>query len=122
MRQSRVWAEKLNLLRNKVEHEGWALPRAGYHEDGGKIEMIEPHVEGEAVSEFVNRALDRLCCFIEEVTVYGLRTRMDPSLSIAEVPLTKRDPAAPQRFHPALRLGGTPEWKLLYHANSFDEI
>jgi hypothetical protein len=52
--EARSWAERLNLLRNKIEHEGWILPRAGYRETGGRIEMIEPEVEGQAVSVFVN--------------------------------------------------------------------
>ena len=36
-REARTWAERLNLHRNKVEHEGWALPRAKYRESSGKI-------------------------------------------------------------------------------------
>ena len=122
LREARTWAEKLNLLRNKVEHEGWALPRVGYRESGGKIEMIEPEVESEPVSQFVDRTLDRLSCLVEEVTVYGLRTKMDPELSVAEVPLPERDPSAPQRFRPALALGGTPLWRLVYHTSSFEQV
>ncbi len=122
LREARTWAEKLNLLRNKVEHEGWVLPRVGYPESGGKIEMIEPEAEGEPVSQFVERTLDRLCCFVVEVTVYGLRSRMDPTLSVAEVPLPERDPAAPKRFQPALALGGTRLWKLVYHTSSFEQV
>jgi hypothetical protein len=122
LREARTWAEKLNLLRNKVEHEGWVLPRVGYRDSGGNIEMIEPQVEGEPVSQFVQGTLDRLCCFVEEVTVYGLRAKMDPALSVAEVPLPERDPAAPQRFRPALALGGTCLWKLVYHTSSFEQV
>jgi hypothetical protein len=122
LRAARTWAEKLNLMRNKVEHEGWILPRVGYRESGGKIEMMEPHVEGEPVSEFVGCTLDRLCCFVEEVTVYGLRVKMDSALSVAEMPLSERDPSVPQRFRLALALGGTRLWKLVYHASSFEQV
>jgi hypothetical protein len=119
--KARVWAERLNLLRNKVEHDGWTLPRAGYRATGGKIEMVEPEVEGEPISAFVQHTLDRLCCFVEEVTVYGLQAKMDPAISVAEIPLSERDPAAPERFQPALALGGTHLWKLAYHTGSFEE-
>ncbi|MEO8726860.1 MAG: hypothetical protein ABI383_12165, partial [Acidobacteriaceae bacterium] len=121
LREARTWAEKLNLQRNKVEHAGWVLPRASYRETNEKIEMIEPEVDGEPVSQFVEHILDRLCCFVEEVTVYGLRTKMDLALSVAEVPLYERDLAAPQRFRPALAFGGTPLWKLVYHTSFFEQ-
>ena len=98
LREARTWAEKLNLLRNKLEHEGWALPRVGYRESRGKIEMIEPEVAGEPISYFVRGTLDRLCCFVEEVTTYGLRAKMNPILSVAEVPLSERDPAVRSDF------------------------
>ncbi len=120
--EARSWAERLNLLRNKIEHEGWILPRSGYRETGGRIEMIEPEVEGQAVSVFVKHMLDRTCCFIEEVTVYGLRTKMDPTISVSEIPLAARDPAAPERFRPALAQGGEKLWTLAYHTSMFEEV
>jgi hypothetical protein len=122
LQEARSWAEKLNLLRNKIEHEGWILPRASYRESSGRIEMLEPLVESEVLSVFVKDMLDRACCFIEEVTVYGLQTRMDPTISVSEIPLAARDPAAPERFRPALALGGEKLWKLAYHATRFDEV
>lgn len=60
LREARIWGEKRSLLRNKIEHEGWLLPRAGYRENGGKIEMLEPQIEGTPLSEFVRHTLDRL--------------------------------------------------------------
>jgi hypothetical protein len=122
LRESRGWAERLILARNRVEHEGWVLPRAGYRENGGKIEMIEPEVEGEPLSRFSQTTLDRMCCFVEEVTVYGLRTKIDPVLSVTELPLSGRDPAAPERFRLALALGGAPPWRLAYHSKPFEEV
>ena len=122
LQAARAWTEKLSLLRNRIEHEGWRLARAGYREDRGKIEMVEPEVEGTIVSEFTRDTLDRLCCFVEEVTIYGLRTKMDPMISVAEIPLAERDPNAPERFRPALAVGGTPLWKLTYRAEPFDKV
>jgi hypothetical protein len=122
LREARGWTERLSLLRNRIEHEGWTLARAGYRENNGKIEMLEPEIEGQTVSEFVRYTLDRLCCFVEEVTIYGLRTKMDPMISVAEIPRSERDPNAPERFRPALAVGGTPLWKLTYHATTFDEV
>jgi hypothetical protein len=122
LKEARSWAAKLNLLRNKIEHEGWLLPRVGYRELGGNIEMLEPEIEGVPVSQFVRETLDRLCCFAEEVTVFGLRTRMDPEISITEIPLSQRDPSAPERFRRILTHGGTLLWKLAYHTRPFDQV
>jgi hypothetical protein len=120
LREARSWAEELNLLRNGIEHEGWILPRVRYRVNGGKIEVVEPEIGGKPLSEFVEHTLDRLCCFVEEVTVYGLQTKMDSAVSIQEVPRGERDPNAPERFRPALALGGTRLWKLVYHTSSFE--
>ncbi len=122
LREARVWAETLNLLRNKIEHEGWLLPRSGYRETAGKIDMIEPEIEAQPLSTFVRGMLDRACCFVEEVCVYGLQRKMDLTISVAEIPLAKRDPAAPERFRPALALGGEKLWKLAYHLSRFEEV
>lgn len=122
LRAARTWAEKLNLLRNEIEHEGWLLSRAGYREIGDKVEMIEPEIEGQPVSQFCEHMLDRLCCFVEEVTVYGLRTKMDPLLSVTEIPLAHRDPSVPERFRPVLSEGGSLLWKLVYHTTSFAQV
>ena len=122
LKEARSWAEKLNLLRNKIEPEGWLLPRVGYREIGGKIEMLEPEIDGVTVSHFVRETLDRLCCFVEEVTVFGLRTRMDPEISVMEIPLSQRDPSAPERFRRALTHGGTLLWKLVHHTRPFDQV
>jgi hypothetical protein len=119
---ARGWAERLNLLRNRIEHEGWTLPRTGYRASGERIDVVEPEVDGERVSKFVREMLNRLCCFVEEVTVYALRAKMDPAISVEEIPLRDRDPAAPERFRPALVLGGASLWKLSYHAFSFDDV
>lgn len=122
LREARNWAERLNGMRNKLEHEGWTLPRVGYRENSGKIEIVEPEVEGEPVTRFVDSILDRLCCFVEEVTMYGLTRQLDPAIAVAEVPRTERDAAIPKRFRPTLAMGGVPIWKLDYHLNRFDEV
>ncbi len=122
LHEARVWAEKLNLLRNKIEHEGWLLPRSGYRETAGKIEMVEPEIDGQPLSMFVKGMFDRACCFVEEVTVYGLQKKMDPTISVAEIALAGRDPAAPERFRPALALGGEKLWNLAYHLSTFEEV
>lgn len=85
--------------------------------------MIEPEIEGEPVSQFIDRTLDRLCFASWKKSPFmRLRTNMDPALSVAEVPLLERDPSAPQRFRPALALGGSLLWKLAYHTSSFEQV
>lgn len=122
LQEARTWAEKLNLLRNRIEHEGWSLPRAAYREEKGKVVFVEPEIEGQPASQFCDHILDRLCCFVEEVTVYGLRTRMDPFISVSEIPLSRRDPVAPERFRLVLSRGGSLLWRLTYHTVRFEQV
>jgi hypothetical protein len=72
----RAWSEPLLLARNAIEHEGWSLPRITYTANGAAVELQEPLIRAVPATEFIARTLDRLICFVEEVTAHGLQRRM----------------------------------------------
>ncbi len=97
------------------------LPRMGYKENAGQIQTEEPQISGQPVTEFVRYIMDRLCCFVEEVTAYALQSQMPDVISITEIPLSQRKPQCAERFQVALMLGGMPLWSLVYHDSTFEE-
>lgn len=119
--QARKWSEPLMSCRNAIEHAGWTLPKLTYERAGGSIRAEEPKVGGQKVSEFASGALDRLLCFVEEVTVHCLVSRMPASIAVTEIPIPKREAEIPLRFQLTLREGGMPLWTLAYHVQPFDE-
>jgi hypothetical protein len=115
------WSERLLQSRNAVEHEGWTLPTAKYSLDGASIKVDEPSVSGQPVSEFVTVMVDRLACFIEEVTAHCLQRRMPQDITTTQIPLSQRAAEAPERFQVTLANGGMTVWTITYHRESFEE-
>ena len=121
LRETRRWSEPLVDCRNAIEHEGWTLPRVKYAENSGAICAEEPQISGQPISEFVKFMMDRLSCFVEEVTAHCLQVQMPAGFSVAEVPLLQREPEAPERFRVTLTHGGMPIWEIVYHQSAFEE-
>jgi len=121
LRETRKWSEPLVSSRNAVWHDGWLLPKIGYRELQGSIQVTEPEVAGQRVSDFVAYMMDRVCCFVEEVTAYGLQNKVHTSVSVTEVSLRERKPDCAERFQLALAQGGTPPWSLSYHESEFEK-
>lgn len=119
--ETRRWSERLILMRNAL-HTGWMLPKMGYKNNSGIIEVVEPQISGEPVSEFVNYVIDRLCCFVEDISVYGLKTQMPSGISVTEIPLSKRKTDCPERFKVTFVNGGMQIWTITYHDSQFEEI
>ena len=92
-----------------------------YKEVEGTIGVTEPVIAGQAVSDFVQYMMDRVCCFVEEVTAYGLQFKMPPSFSITEIPRPERKPDCAERCQLALSKGGMPLWSLAHHDSKFEE-
>jgi hypothetical protein len=65
--------------------------------------------------------VDRLACFIEELTAHCLQTRMPRDITITEIPLSQRAAEAPERFQVTLAIGGMQVWAIAYHQESFEE-
>jgi hypothetical protein len=119
LREARKWSGELIHLRNDIEHSGWVLPGLTYKEVSGKIHAEEPELSGQTLSEFVQFMLDRLACFVEEVTTYCLQAKMPEGISITEIPLSQRESINPQRFRVTITHGGEAIWNIRYHENSF---
>ena len=120
--QTRTWSHRLvEECRNALEHKGWTLPRVTYPLSGTSIEAAEPPVAGQPVSQFVTFMLDRLLCFVEEVTVHCLQKRLPVEFTITEILLTHRLAEVPQRFTLTLASGGRPAWQIAYHSSTFEE-
>jgi hypothetical protein len=121
LRATRHWSERLQKCRNASEHEGWTLPKVIYEETNGVVSMREPQISGQAVSVFVDFMMDRLCCFVEELTAECLKRLMPTGISITEIPLAERDPEVPERFRITLTYGGMPVWNITAHTSSFQK-
>lgn len=121
LRETRKWSEPLIFSRNAIEHYGWVLPRIKYKEVSGVIHAEEPEISGRKVSDFVKFMIDRICCFVEEVTAHCLQAQMPEGISITEIPLDERDPEIVERFQLTVTTGGNPIWHLNYHESEFDK-
>ena len=121
LRETRKWSELLIDSRIALEHAGWMLPRIKYLEASGAIRVEEPQISGEPVSEFVQYMMDRISCFVEEVTTHCFQAQMPAGFTVTEIPLAQRDPEIPERFQLTLANGGMPIWNIMYHQSAFQE-
>jgi hypothetical protein len=121
--ESRKWTEPLVVdWRNAIEHQGWMLPKFTYSRtpDGG-VSAKPPDVLGQPVLDVGERTLDRLCCFVEDVTAHCLQQKMPDGISVTEVRKDARLVEMPERFRLTLRNGGAPIWSIAFHLTTFDE-
>lgn len=120
LQETRNWSERLISIRNEL-HGSWMLPRMRYKEVSGSIQTVEPQISGQPVTEFADHMLDRLCCFVEEMTACGLQAQMPSGLSITEVSVLERSAVCPERFQVTFVAGGMPLWTISYHLSRFEE-
>ena len=121
LRMTRKWSKRLIKIRNDIEHEGWMLPKVKYVEVSETIRADEPEISGQKTTDFVKFIVDRLICFVEEVTAHCLKERMPEGISVTEIPLSQRESDVPQRFQVTFTNGGMPIWNIAYHQSSFEE-
>ncbi|HXN64131.1 MAG TPA: hypothetical protein VN862_02285 [Candidatus Acidoferrales bacterium] len=117
--KTREWSERLVESRNALEHAGSVLPRVRYEHIHSQLRMEEPYLAGQPVSKFITTMIDRLTCFVEEVTAHCLQKRLPEGISITELPPSKRDPDSPARFRLSVKHGGLQEWVITYHQSAF---
>lgn len=115
------WSDCLLQIRNDVEHNQWTLPDVSYSLTDAVIEVAEPLISERPISQFVAKIVDRLACFIEEVTVRCFQMRMPSGITITEIPVPERAEEDPLRFRATLTSGGMPIWQIGYHQSSFEE-
>jgi hypothetical protein len=97
------------------------LRKIQYSRASGSIQSVEPLISNQPVTEFVKLIMDRLACFVEEVTAHCIQARMPAGLSIREIPLAQRLPEVPERFQNTLKDGGIVIWRISYHQSTFEE-
>jgi hypothetical protein len=119
--KTRQWSERLVLIRNNLEHGSIPSPKVSYIVDSSPVRAVEPQFEGKPLTGFTNDVLDRVCCFVEEITVFCLKKSLPKSFEITEVPFAERDASAPERFHLTVTPEGSQPWVLSAHAREFNE-
>lgn len=119
--EARVWGGALVEARNGLDHGGWRLEITPIAEAGGKVSVTEPTINGVAVTQWVASVVDRIACFVEDVTVHCIQQRFGIGIALAEIPLAERDAEMPVRFKPIAIDGVTLEWEIQYHNSKFEE-
>ena len=104
----------------KMRVEGWNLSNVKYTFSDGVVSMVEPLIEGEPVSEYVERVFSILALAIEEVMMYGFQRSLTGPIAIVEIPLEQRNPINAQRFRRTLR-DSEPTWQLKWTGKGFYE-
>jgi hypothetical protein len=115
------WSERLTKCRTDLEHGTWVLPKVRYVVHGNSMQVVEPQVNGQPVTEFASHVVDRLCCFAEDLIAHALQAHMPNGVSISEIPIAERNPEIVERFRPALVRGGASIWEISYHDSKFEE-
>ena len=116
------WSERLISRRNAHEHDGFRLPDVVYSPPAvTPVQMKEPEVDGQAVSEYTAEILGHVLAFTEDLIAYAVQRSIRPPGTLAGLPPAERDPEHAKRFFltvPALQ----PEaqvWSLKYSARGF---
>lgn len=121
LRQARGWSERLLDARNAVEHKGWTLPRIVYARTDTRVTATEPLISGEPASAFAASILDRLACFVEEITAHCMQRQLPTGITVTELPRASRPTEMPERFRLTVADGGMPPWTIGSHPTSFEE-
>jgi hypothetical protein len=102
----------------KMRVEGWNLSNVKYKFSDGVVSMVEPLIETESVSKYVERVFSILALAIEEVIMYGFQESLTGAIAIVEIPLEQRNPINAQRFKRTLR-DSEPTWQLKWTGKGF---
>jgi hypothetical protein len=121
LQQTRTkWSERAILCRNNFEHEIVSQLKVKIQTVGNSFKALEPHVEGQPVTAFVNQMTDRVNCFVEDLLAHALQAQMPEGISVTEIPLAERKLEIVERFRLALVGGGMPIWTISYHDSKFE--
>ena len=96
-------------------------PNVTYSVTDNVIKAQEPEVSNQSVTEFVKFMLDRILCFVEDITTHCMQLRVPDGISLTEIQMTRRAREMPVRFQITLADGGMPLWRVSYHQSSFEE-
>lgn len=121
LKTTRRWSEPLVLMRNDLEHGVNPSPQVTYKDESGRVRANEPMVGAVLITDFARQALDQVCCFAEEVTIWCLKKRLPQGIDVTERPLAEREKSGPLRFYLCVTPGGLPSWVLSAHGRQFDQ-
>jgi len=115
------WSERLVARRNVLEHDGWTLDDVKYRiAPDGELNMIEPRIDSQKVSEWVTTQNAHVLAFVEDVLVYCFQAALPADVAIVEIPATERNPANPSRFRLTLpAVEGVAPWSPQYDPLGF---
>jgi hypothetical protein len=122
LKRARDWSEPLVNARNTLEHGVLQSVKVDYDLDALPVLAREPEFEGKTITTYAAGALDRVACFVEEVTVYCLSTKLPKGVQVSEVPLIHRESEVPRRFRLSVSPGGRWPWALIAHTRKFEEV
>ena len=122
LKRVRDWSEPLVNARNTLEHGVLQSVKVEYDLDAHPVIAREPLFEGKTITAYTAGALDRIACFVEEVTAYSLSTKLPKGIQISEVPLTHRESEVPRRFRLNVSPGGRWPWAIVAHTRRFEEV
>lgn len=107
-----AWSEPLIARRGELEHRGWVLDRVDHALDFSttqpRVRLVEPQIDGLAVSDYAERMGARAFAFIENVVAYACQCAIKPPMTVMEVDQASRNPQAPTRFR--LGIPGVGRW------------
>lgn len=116
------WSEVLIERRHSLEHKGWRLPDVRYIErPGGQVEVLEPEVDNQSVSEFATVMTSHLLGFVEDMLALAVQRGLAGTGDLIDTPIESRDPAHVRRFRlgvPALQPNDR-FWRLRYSELGF---
>lgn len=121
LREARVWGAALVDARNGLDHGGWRLQSSPIQEAGGKVTVAEPVINDVPVTQWVAAMVDRVACFVEDVTIHCIQQRLPAGVTLMEIPIANRAAEMPVRFQPTPIGGGALVWKIQYHASKLEE-
>ncbi|MGO9930443.1 MAG: hypothetical protein ACLPV8_01300 [Steroidobacteraceae bacterium] len=122
LRQIRQWSEPLVQSRIALEHGSWTLPKITYTPNDTGVDVGEPMITGQPMTEFVKRTFDRVMCFAEEITAYCIQRKLPANMTLTEIPVSKRTSEAPRRFLVTSTDGGLPPWHLIFRSDTFENL
>jgi hypothetical protein len=120
--EARRWSEVLVGRRNAIEHEGWRLADIAYARIDAGVRAVEPQVDGRPVTEFAAFFLDRLCCFVEDLTAHSFQRLLPGELTLTELAPDSRSADTPERFRITLARGGQAPWGIAARPARFEDI
>ena len=113
------FAHPLALLRNDIEHNGWNMPWMRYRMHEGQFQPGETEIQGLSFTNYVSHVVNGTIRFVEDMTVYALKTILAAPRVIIELPELQRASGNPKRFAFAVQ-GDYRTWRFSWAADSAD--